>query len=81
MRNAALKLITDCGLIPVIRAEEPEEALGIAEAIKKGGVSVLEITMTVPGAIDVIKEVSRLYKGEILLGAGTVLDPETIALK
>jgi len=65
------------GLIPVIRVTSASEALDVADAVKQGGVSFIEITMSVQGAIDVIKELSQKYKDEIIMGAGTVLDPET----
>jgi 2-dehydro-3-deoxyphosphogluconate aldolase/(4S)-4-hydroxy-2-oxoglutarate aldolase len=65
------------GLVPVIRAASARDAMDVADAIKEGGVSLIEITMTVPGAIDTIKELTRKYTDEIILGAGTILDPET----
>ncbi len=65
------------GLIPVIRVASAEEAMKVADAIKEGGVTFIEITMSVPGALDVIKELARRYRDEIVLGVGTVLDPET----
>jgi 2-dehydro-3-deoxyphosphogluconate aldolase/(4S)-4-hydroxy-2-oxoglutarate aldolase len=65
------------GLIPVIRVTSAQAAMDVADAIKEGGVTFIEITMSVPGAIDVIKELTRKYKDDIILGAGTVLDPET----
>ena len=64
-------------LIPVIRVSSAKEAIDVADAIKEGGGSFLEITMTVQGAIDVIKELGQKYKDEIVVGAGTILDPET----
>jgi 2-dehydro-3-deoxyphosphogluconate aldolase/(4S)-4-hydroxy-2-oxoglutarate aldolase len=64
-------------LIPVIRVSSAREAIDVADAIKEGGGSFLEITMTVQGAIDVIKELVQKYKDEIIMGAGTILDPET----
>jgi len=73
----SMKIILDCGMIPVVRAESAEQAMEIAAAIKAGGVPVIEITMTVPGAIEVMREVSRRYGKEVVLGAGTVLDGET----
>lgn len=76
-KTETLRAILNCGLIPVVRAERAEQAIEIAAAIKKGGVNVIEVTMTVPGAIDVIKEVARLYGEEVLVGAGTVLDGVT----
>lgn len=73
-----MQRIIDTGIISVIRANSPEQALKIANAVKTGGIDVVEITMTVPGAIEVIKELKRTYQnGEILIGAGTVLDSET----
>jgi len=65
------------GFIPLIRAASASEAVGIADAIREGGASFLEITMTVPGAIEVVKELSQKCKDEFIIGAGTVLDPET----
>jgi 2-dehydro-3-deoxyphosphogluconate aldolase/(4S)-4-hydroxy-2-oxoglutarate aldolase len=72
-----IKRIEDIGIIPVVRAASSEEAMKAIDAIKEGGVSVLEITMTVPGAIGVIADVVKRYGSEALVGAGTVLDPET----
>jgi len=70
--------IVKTGIIAVVRAESPDQALKLAEAVQKGGVDIIEITLTVPGAIRVIEELKLAYKkGEILIGAGTVLDPET----
>jgi len=65
------------GLIPVIRVASASEAIDVANAVKEGGVSLIEITMSVQGAIDVIGELSRKYGDEIIMGAGTVLDTET----
>lgn len=72
-----LKRIRDTGLIPVVRAESSDQAMRAVEAIKAGGVDVLEVTMTVPGAISVIEQLAKAYGGEALIGAGTVLDPAT----
>ncbi len=65
------------GLIPVIRVSSAAEAIDVAHAIKEGGVTLIEITMSVPGAIDVIKDLTRKYRDDVIVGAGTVLDPET----
>ncbi|MBM4277338.1 MAG: bifunctional 4-hydroxy-2-oxoglutarate aldolase/2-dehydro-3-deoxy-phosphogluconate aldolase [Deltaproteobacteria bacterium] len=65
------------GLIPVVRVTSAQEAMDVADAIKEGGVSFIEITMSVQGAIDVIKELTKKYKDGIVMGAGTVLDTET----
>ena len=72
-----VKQIEDLGLVPVVRASSADEAMQVIEAIKAGGVNVLEITMTVPGAVKVIEKVADKYGSEVLVGAGTVLDPET----
>jgi 2-dehydro-3-deoxyphosphogluconate aldolase/(4S)-4-hydroxy-2-oxoglutarate aldolase len=77
-KESILKRITNCGLVAVVRAESAQEAVKIADACVKGGVAAIEITFTVPGAGQVIRELSSVYKdGEILIGAGTVMDAET----
>ena len=70
-----LERIRSVGLVPVIRARSADEAAQVAEAIQAGGVGILEITMTVPGAVEVIREVAG-RGGDALVGAGTVMDPE-----
>jgi len=72
-----LETIIAAGLVAVIRAKNPEQALHIAEACTDGGVAALEITFTVPGASRVIEHLATNSTSGILLGAGTVLDPET----
>lgn len=72
-----LQRIRNVGIIPVVRAQSAEEAMKAIDAIREGGVSLLEITMTVPGAVGVIEEVSQRYGTDALVGAGTVLDGET----
>ncbi|MBL8181302.1 MAG: bifunctional 2-keto-4-hydroxyglutarate aldolase/2-keto-3-deoxy-6-phosphogluconate aldolase [Blastocatellia bacterium] len=72
-----VKQIESLGLVPVVRASSADEAMQAIDAIKAGGVNVLEITMTVPGAVKVIEKVADKYGSEVLVGAGTVLDPET----
>lgn len=72
-----LKQIEELGLVPVVRASSADEAMQVIEAIRAGGVNVLEITMTVPGAVRVIEKVADKYGSDVLVGAGTVLDPET----
>jgi len=74
-KQAVLERITKTGVIPVIRAQSADEAAAAIAAIQKGGVSVLEITMTVPGAVELIREVARRAT-DALVGAGTVLDPK-----
>jgi 2-dehydro-3-deoxyphosphogluconate aldolase / (4S)-4-hydroxy-2-oxoglutarate aldolase len=72
-----IKQIKDTGLIPVVRATSADEAMSAIDAIREGGVSVLEITMTVPGAVGVIEQLTKKYGSDVLVGAGTVLDAET----
>ena len=73
-----LQKIMDVGIVAVVRADNSQQAVKIADACIAGGVAAIEITFTVPGAIDVIKELAAVYKdGEIIIGAGTVLDQET----
>jgi len=72
-----LRVIIDCGVVAVVRVGSAREALEVCPAIARGGVKPVEVTMTVPNAIDVIKEFKSTVKDEVLVGAGTVLDPET----
>ncbi|MFZ0201328.1 MAG: bifunctional 2-keto-4-hydroxyglutarate aldolase/2-keto-3-deoxy-6-phosphogluconate aldolase [Candidatus Sulfotelmatobacter sp.] len=72
-----LRKIMASGLVAVIRAENPEQAAHIADACALGGVAALEITFTVPAASGVIEHLAKKCSHDILLGAGTVLDPET----
>jgi 2-dehydro-3-deoxyphosphogluconate aldolase/(4S)-4-hydroxy-2-oxoglutarate aldolase len=65
------------GLIPLIRTASSSEAHDVADAIRQGGASFLEITMTVPGALEVIRELTLKFQDEFIIGAGTVLDAET----
>jgi 2-dehydro-3-deoxyphosphogluconate aldolase / (4S)-4-hydroxy-2-oxoglutarate aldolase len=76
-KTETLKRIADGGLIPVVRAPSGEDALRVTEALREGGVDVIELTMTVPGALKVIEELARRYGDSMVLGAGTVLDSET----
>jgi 2-dehydro-3-deoxyphosphogluconate aldolase/(4S)-4-hydroxy-2-oxoglutarate aldolase len=76
-KTDVLKRIRDTGLIPVVRAESSDLAMRAVAALKEGGLDVLEVTMTVPGAIEVIRALVEEYGTEALIGAGTVLDPET----
>ncbi len=76
-RTEIISEIKRVGLVPVVRARSAEEAMRAIDAIKEGGISVLEVTMTVPGAVRVIEEVAKRYGADVLIGAGTVLDAET----
>jgi 2-dehydro-3-deoxyphosphogluconate aldolase/(4S)-4-hydroxy-2-oxoglutarate aldolase len=68
------------GVVAVIRVKDPGELLNIVTALEQGGVKAIEITMTVPGAIELIKEVGAKLRDKVLLGAGTILDAETARL-
>ncbi len=73
-----LDKITGCGLVAVVRAENEDQGVRIAEACAEGGVAGLEITYTVPGASAIIESLAKRYQGTgFIVGAGTVLDPET----
>jgi 2-dehydro-3-deoxyphosphogluconate aldolase / (4S)-4-hydroxy-2-oxoglutarate aldolase len=75
-KSEVLKQCREIGLVPVLRAESEAQALALASAIAAGGVTVLEVTMTVPGAIRVMRKLAE-ERPDILIGAGTVLDAET----
>ncbi|MEP7214487.1 MAG: bifunctional 4-hydroxy-2-oxoglutarate aldolase/2-dehydro-3-deoxy-phosphogluconate aldolase [Acidobacteriota bacterium] len=72
-----MKKIVDCGVMPVVRAASADEAKAVITAIIAGGVTTIEVTMSVPGAVDLIAELTSQYEDEILIGAGTVMNPET----
>jgi 2-dehydro-3-deoxyphosphogluconate aldolase/(4S)-4-hydroxy-2-oxoglutarate aldolase len=75
-KAAVLERLHSIGLVPVLRAESVAQAIALATAIADAGVKTLEVTMTVPGAIEVIRRLVA-DRPDILIGAGTVLDPET----
>ncbi|EHL78265.1 bifunctional 4-hydroxy-2-oxoglutarate aldolase/2-dehydro-3-deoxy-phosphogluconate aldolase [Bacillus smithii] len=72
-----LSTILENKIIAIIRGSKPKDVLSIAKALKDGGIKVLEITMNSPKALTVIEEVSSELGDEIVVGAGTVLDPES----
>ena len=72
MSNPTAEIIERVGLIPVLRARNAKQAHAVVQAMIAGGVTVVEVTMTVPGAVDVLKELKQKYGSELLLGAGTV---------
>ena len=76
-KTEILEMLVKSGVVAVIRAESQDQATQIAEACALGTVAALEITFTVPGAKDVIEHLAKKASHQILLGAGTVLDPET----
>jgi 2-dehydro-3-deoxyphosphogluconate aldolase / (4S)-4-hydroxy-2-oxoglutarate aldolase len=69
-------LIESAGLIPVLRAKSKKQAHAVVQAMIKGGVRVVEVTMTVPGAVDLLKVLKKEYGDTVLLGSGTVITPE-----
>jgi 2-dehydro-3-deoxyphosphogluconate aldolase/(4S)-4-hydroxy-2-oxoglutarate aldolase len=76
-KQAVRERILQIGIVPVVRASSSAEARTAAEAVCKGGIPIVEITMTVPGAVEVIRELARQSSpNELLVGAGTVLNPE-----
>jgi len=75
-KTVCYELISKCKVVPAVRADSGEQALQIVDALEKGGVSCIEITMAVPGAAEVIKQVSQNFPN-IAVGAGTVLDGYT----
>jgi 2-dehydro-3-deoxyphosphogluconate aldolase/(4S)-4-hydroxy-2-oxoglutarate aldolase len=76
-KHAVRERILQIGIVPVVRASSSAEARTAAEAVCKGGIPIVEITMTVPGAVDVIRELAKHSSPEeLLVGAGTVLNPE-----
>jgi len=76
-KEEQLRFMLDHGLVAIVRIKEPSELIRIAEAIEAGGVRVIEFTTNTPNALDAISQLSREWGDRILLGAGTVLDPET----
>ncbi len=69
--------LRELAVVPIIRTSSEESALAMVEAIVRGGINCVEITMTVPNALQAIEKVADEYGDKVLLGAGTVLDPET----
>ena len=78
LKEQVLTKMTDAGLVAVVRANSADDAMRICDACLEGGCPSIELTFTVPGAHKVIEALAAKYtNGEMLLGAGTVLDPET----
>lgn len=76
-KERTLHSLLEMGIVPIVRADSPEKALRAAQAICRGGLRALEVTMTVPKAIQVIEKVADEFGAEMLIGAGSVLDAET----
>lgn len=73
-----LQKLCDCGVVAVVRGTSEEQVIKIIDACVAGGIIGIEVTFTVPGAADIIKALSKKYDpNEVVIGAGTVLDPET----
>ena len=76
-KETAIARIREVGVIPIVRTTSTEDAFRAAEAIINGGIGIAEITMTVPNAIRVMERLAERFGDKVLLGAGTILDPES----
>ena len=76
-KQTILSFIKDVGIVPVIRTNSAESAVKAVDALYRGGIRAAEITMTVPGALRALEKVADAFGDKLVLGAGTVLDPET----
>ena len=79
MPETTAQILERVGLIPVLRARNASQAHALVEAMMAGGVTVVEVTMTVPGAIDVLKGLKKEYGDKLLLGSGTVITADQAA--
>jgi 2-dehydro-3-deoxyphosphogluconate aldolase/(4S)-4-hydroxy-2-oxoglutarate aldolase len=75
-KHKILQRVRELGVVPVVRAQSGQEALQLVQALRDGGIDVIELTMTVPGAVEIIRELCKA-PGDAIVGAGTVLDAET----
>ncbi len=75
--NGSMARIVETGVVAIMRANSPDQLLGAAKAVLEGGVAAIEVTMTTPGALDVIREATCQFGKEVLFGVGSVLDGET----
>jgi 2-dehydro-3-deoxyphosphogluconate aldolase/(4S)-4-hydroxy-2-oxoglutarate aldolase len=76
-KETSLGKIREVGLVPIVRTPSAEDAMRAAEAIVAGNIGILEVTLTVPNAMQVIERMADKFSDKLLLGAGTILDPET----
>jgi 2-dehydro-3-deoxyphosphogluconate aldolase/(4S)-4-hydroxy-2-oxoglutarate aldolase len=76
-KREMMELIQKTGVIAIMRAKSSNQLLAAADAIKAGGVQAIEVTMTTPGALDVIRRATERYGAAVLFGVGSVLDPES----
>ena len=77
VKNKIIDRILNPGIVAVIRADSSEQLMHVAEALCEGGVTGMEVTMTTPNALQVISDVTKKFGSKILMGVGSVLDPET----
>src|SRR5919206_300043 len=76
-KESQLRHVLECGIVAVVRSPDSQQLVEVTRALADGGVTVVEITMSVPNALDVLRQVRQALGERVLLGAGTVLDPET----
>ena len=76
-KERQLQQVLDCGIVAVVRASDSQQLVEVVRALADGGVTVVEITMTTPGALEVIREARKSLGDRVLIGAGTILDTET----
>lgn len=76
-RHEDLGRVLDSGIVAIIRSPSSEQLVEVAQALHDGGIDVLEVTFTVPNALEILTAMRRSLGSKVLLGAGTVLDPET----
>lgn len=76
MSKQTVSRLREVGIIPIIRASSADAAVAVVEALLQAGLPVAEITMTVPNALDAIGAVAKRFPGKLLVGAGTVTQPE-----
>src|SRR3954452_17887156 len=76
-KDTHLRQVLDCGIVAVVRSPDSRQLVEVARALADGGVTCVEITMSVPDALDVLRQVRQALGDRVLLGAGAVLDPET----
>ncbi len=76
-KESQLRQVLECGIVAVVRSPDSQQLVEVTRALADGGVTVVEITMTVPNALEVVRQVRQALGERVLLGAGTILDPET----
>src|SRR5579872_587033 len=76
-REQVRNRMIEVGIVPVVRAGSAKKAIAAAEAVAAGGITIVEVTMTVPGAIEAISQLAKTVGHDVIVGAGTVLDAET----